>query len=66
MHDEHGVGDPHRPLCETESDIQQQPFPPSISTTENQSAQSNVWLNKLWPSRIAVSTGSERDRNDNA
>ncbi|CAF0863606.1 unnamed protein product [Adineta ricciae] len=66
MHDEHGVGDPHRPLCETESDIQQQPFPPTTSTTENRSAQSNVWLNKLWPSRVAVSTGSERDRNDNA
>ncbi|UJR24819.1 hypothetical protein I4U23_006194 [Adineta vaga] len=63
MNGDHGVGDPHQPLCETESDIQQQPFP---STNENRSSQRNIWLNKLWPSRNAVSTGSERDRDNHA
>jgi hypothetical protein len=53
MYGEHGTGDPHRPLCETDSDIQQSPM--ARSTTADSSGQRNIWLNKLWPSRIATS-----------
>ncbi|CAF3356532.1 unnamed protein product [Rotaria sp. Silwood1] len=49
MHQEHGVGDPTRPLCENETDLQQHQ---SDTTTADQSLHGKRWLKKLWPSKI--------------
>ncbi|CAF1236336.1 unnamed protein product [Adineta steineri] len=63
MYDEHGIGDVHRPLCEDETDIQDSPMSARTTTTNpNQSSHRNVWLNKLWPSRIHSSTEQDRER----
>ncbi|CAF0761756.1 unnamed protein product [Rotaria sp. Silwood1] len=56
MHQEHGVGDPTRPLCENETDLQQHQ---SDTTTADQSLHGKRWLKKLWPSKI---TSAEHGR----
>ncbi|CAF2323321.1 unnamed protein product [Rotaria sp. Silwood2] len=58
MHQEHGVGEPTRPLCENETDIEQHQ---SDITTTDQSLSGKRWLKKLWPSRITSSAGHGGD-----
>ncbi|CAF3528084.1 unnamed protein product [Rotaria sp. Silwood1] len=50
MHQEHGVGEPTRPLCEKETDEQQH------QSTTDESLHGKRWLKKLWPSKITSST----------
>ena len=62
MHEEHGAGDPSRPLLENESDIQQQrQVPATTTTTASQSPSRSVWLNKLWPSKVTPSNEQETE-----
>jgi len=61
MHEEHGVGDSSRPLCENETDIQDEPLPITTTTSASQSPNRNIWLNKLWPSKAASATEQERE-----
>ena len=61
MHGEHGIGDSKRPLWENETDIQEQQLPVTTTTSAIQSPHRNVWLNKLWPSKIASSSEQERE-----
>ncbi|CAF0900967.1 unnamed protein product [Rotaria sordida] len=49
MHQEHGVGEPTRPLCENETDEQQH------QSTTDESLHGKRWLKKLWPSKITSS-----------
>jgi len=55
--------DPTRPLFENEGNIQQSP---TTTTTSGRSPQRNVWLNKLWPSKITSSTEQEEERENTA
>lgn len=69
MYTEYGDGgDTHRPLYESESDIQQQqPSLPTTTTTmanTSRSPQRNVWLKKLWPSKV-TSTTDQDEESDN-
>jgi len=62
MHQEHGVGDPSRPLFENETDIQQQlPEITTTTTSTNRSPHRSVWLNKLWPSRNTATSEQEEN-----
>ncbi|CAM4842125.1 unnamed protein product, partial [Rotaria magnacalcarata] len=58
MHDEHGVGDQRRPLCENRTDIQ--PTTATERAMTSQSSPRHIWFNKLCPSKTTSST--ERDR----
>ncbi|CAF1073601.1 unnamed protein product [Rotaria sp. Silwood1] len=49
MHQEHGVGEPTRPLCGNETDEQQH------QSTTDESFHGKRWLKKLWPSKITSS-----------
>jgi len=61
MHEEHGVGDPSRPLFDNENDLQEQ-SPGTTTTTASRSPhrKRNVWFNKLWPSK-ATSTYDQEE-----
>jgi len=59
MYQEHGVGDPNRPLLDNEADIQQQS--PATTTTTDRSPHKNVWLNKLWPSKVTSTAEDEEN-----
>jgi hypothetical protein len=64
MHEEHGVGDPRRPLFENETDIQQQGIPATTTTAATQSPQKTTWLNKLLPSKVNSSNEQEGERDN--
>lgn len=67
MHGDHDGEDPGRPLCEDEPDIQeQQQLPVTATTSASQSPNRNVWLNKLWRSKIASSNEQIRDGENTA
>ena len=60
MYSEHGTGDPSRPPMDDETTALQ-PSPSTTTTTNTaQTPQRNVWLNKLWPSKI-TSTNEQED-----
>lgn len=59
MYAEHGAGDPSRPLMGDETDALQPS--PTTTTSTAQAPQRNVWLNKLWPSKITST--NEQDEN---
>ncbi|CAM4963957.1 unnamed protein product [Rotaria socialis] len=59
MHDEHGVGDQRRPLCENETDIQ--PTTATERAMTSQSSPRHIWFNKLCPSKTTSSTEQDRE-----
>lgn len=60
MHEEHGVGEARRPLCEQETDLQQHSVLPATTTMVGQVLHKKTWLNKLWPSKSASANQTER------
>ncbi|CAF3461604.1 unnamed protein product [Rotaria socialis] len=59
MHDEHGVGDQRRPLCENRTDIQ--PTTATERAMTSQSSPRHIWFNKLCPSKTTSSTEQDRE-----
>ncbi|CAF2073063.1 unnamed protein product [Rotaria magnacalcarata] len=62
MHQEHGVGDINRPLCDTETDKSH--HLPTTTTTADQSSDRKLWWHKLWSSKNASETKQEEEQDN--